>query len=224
MRLFLLLSLTLLSSCARPLSEHEKAFASQLHGESLDLDRIRFHNGALVGEVTYRRQKRPRLTCRERIWPEPTSEMVTVGPAAVALHNRVFFAKPYFSKDFLDTYPARLPLFQAMLFAHEITHVWQWQNRHKTGYSPLRAAREHTYSDDPYLFDINTKTAFLDYGYEQQASIVEEYVCCAALDPGAPRTKRLERLIKSEIPMQTLRISPEIRIPWAGARVQGICR
>lgn len=23
-----------------------------------------------------------------------------------------------------------------MLFAHEMTHVWQWQNRDRTGYTP----------------------------------------------------------------------------------------
>ena len=48
-----------------------------------------------------------------------------------------------------------------MLFAHEMTHVWQWQNRQATGYSPLRAAREHDFKADPYLYDISTKTRFL---------------------------------------------------------------
>ena len=33
-------------------------------------------------------------------------------------------------------------LSEAMLLAHEMTHVWQWQNRKRTGYHPLRAAAE----------------------------------------------------------------------------------
>ena len=99
-----------------------------------------------------------------------------------------------------------------MLFAHEITHVWQWQNRATTGYSPLRAAREHEGGADPYLYDINTKAGFLDYGYEQQASIVEEFVCCAALDPTGSRTQRLEALISETMPIQDLKIPDKILI------------
>ena len=142
----------------------------------------------------------------------------------MTIHNKVFYAKPYYSKDYLHDYPDKLYLFAAMLFAHELTHVWQWQNREKTGYSPIKGANEHEWGEDPYLYDINTKTAFLDYAYEQQASIVEEYVCCATLDPQAPRTKRLESLLKSAFPLGELRIPKDITIPWDGAQTKGICR
>ena len=223
MRIALLLALLLLSSCGRPLTPGEKSFASQTHGHTLDTDRIRMINGALVGKVTYKRQKRPRLACRERIFPEPTGEFVTVGPAAITLHNRIFYAKPFYLNDYLESYPNRLPLLEAMLFAHKITHVWQWQNRHQTGYSPLRAAGEHTPGEDPYLFDISTQNKFLDYAFEQQASIVEEYVCCAALDPSAPRTKRLETLLKGAFPMTKLTIPDAVKTPWKDAQTTGIC-
>jgi len=223
MRVTLLLSFLLLFSCGRPLTEAEKSFTNQLFGESADTSRIRFHDGALVGKVTYQRQKRPRLACRERIWPEPTTETVTVGPAAVTIHNKIFYTKPYYSQDYLHEYPNRLYLFAAMLFAHELTHVWQWQNRAVTGYTPIKAANEHSFAEDPYLYDINTKTRFLDYAYEQQAGIVEEYVCCAALDPQAPRTKRLEQLLKGAFPLQRLHVPREIIIPWEGAQIRGIC-
>ena len=115
-------------------------------------------------------------------------------------------------------------LIEAMFFAHEITHVWQWQNRSVTGYTPFRASREHRVADDPYLFDLTTKTRFLDFSYEQQASIVEEYVCCAALDPGAPRTDRLRQLIGGAMPLQSLKIPRNVRLPWDGAETEGICR
>jgi len=223
MKLFPLAALILLAACGRPLTESEKTFANQLFGGDTNTEVIRFHDGALVGKVTYKRQKRPRLACRERIWPEPKSETVTVGPAAIALHNTVFYSKPFYTDDYLAAYPEGLNLFAAMLFAHELTHVWQWQNRKKTGYSPLRAANEHKAGEDPYLYDINTKTRFLDYAYEQQASIVEEYVCCATLDPSAPRTARLRALLKQAFPVGKLHIPKEVRIPWEGAQTKGIC-
>ncbi|MDQ2093445.1 hypothetical protein [Rhodalgimonas zhirmunskyi] len=219
-----LLLVVTLAACARPLAPNEQAFASRLFGSTLDTQRIKFHDGALVGKVTYQRKKRPQLACRERIWPEPREEVVTVGPAAVTLWNRVFYTKPFYSNDYLHGAPDVFPLFAAMLFAHELTHVWQWQNRAQTGYSPIKAANEHDWGADPYLYDINTKTRFLDYAYEQQASIVEEYVCCMALDPQASRTKRLETLLKSAFPLETLPIPKKVRIPWKDAKIKGICQ
>lgn len=222
MRVVLLLFLAL-AACGRPLTPAEKTFAMQLHGPTIDTSRIRTIRGSPVGGITYQRPKRPRLACRELILPEPETDMVTVGPVAMVVHNKVFYARDWYLDDYMQDYPKRMNLLMAMLFAHEITHVWQWQNRDKTGYSPLRAAREHQISDDPYLFDIATRTRFLDYGYEQQAGIVEEYVCCATLDPEAARTKRLRALLQEEFPLQKLTIPEDVLLPWDGAETRGIC-
>jgi hypothetical protein len=224
MRVFMILSLLFMVSCGRPLTEAETRFATDIHGDTLDADRVRFVNGALVGSITYKRQKRPRLACRERIFPEPSSEVVTVSPAAVALHNKIFFTRPYYLRDYMANYPEEMDLYAAMLFAHEITHIWQWQNWAITGYTPLRAGREHVNSDDPYLFDISTDTGLLDYGYEQQAGIVEEYVCCATLDPHAPRTKRLETMLRGAFPISQLSVPKKVVLPWDEAETHGICR
>ncbi len=224
MRAILFLSLLFLAACGRPLTESEAQFAKSIHGAEIDTQRVRFVQGALVGSITYQREKRPQLACRERIFPEPKKELVTVGPAAIALYNKVFYTEPYYLKDFMANYPDELDLFAAMIFAHEITHVWQWQNRKKTGFTPWRAGNEHVTSDDPYLFDISTKSDFLDYGYEQQAGIVEEYVCCAALDPKAPRTARLKEMLSSAFPMGDLVIPDTVHLPWDEAETRGICR
>jgi len=226
MRWLILLSLTVLVSCGRLLTDTEKAFTKEIHGDTINTSRIRLVDGALIGNVTYTRKKRPRVACRERIFPEQEkeSEEVTVSPAAFVLFNTVFFSKDWYLANYLPRYEERLYLVEAMLFAHEMTHVWQWQNRRTTGYTPLKAANEHAVSDDPYLFDINTNTRFLDYGYEQQASIVEEYVCCAALDPKAPRTKRLAGLISQEFPIENLNVPENVILPWDGAQTNGICR
>lgn len=224
MRAILLLTLLVLAACGRPLSPSETRFARLLHGPSLDTSQVRLIPGVPFAAMTIDRPRRPRLTCRERIVPEPKTIRVTVSPAAAVLNNTIWFDNDWYLRDYLPEYPARMHLGAAMLLAHELVHVWQWQNRAVTGYSPFKAAREHKISKDPYLFDLATRTAFLDYPYEQQASIVEEYVCCAALDPEAPRTGRLERLIKGAIPMQRLRLPDDIILPWDGAQTSGICR
>ena len=113
-----------------------------------------------------------------------------------------------------------------MLFAHEMTHVWQWQNRKRTGYTPLKAATEHQTHVDPYLIDPDTSAQFLDHGYEQQGAIVEEYVCCQLLDPEAPRTARLRAMISEAMPIGGLDAAltgTDVVIPWKGAEIENIC-
>ncbi|MCU9840111.1 hypothetical protein OEZ49_20300 [Ruegeria sp. WL0004] len=226
MMLRLLLLIFLVAACGRPLTETERNFASRLHGTALDLDRVRLVEGAPVGAVTFQRKPRPRVTCRERILPPTKEEVVTAKPAAVTLFQKVFFTKDWYLEDYLPNYPERMHLVAAMLLAHELTHVWQWQNRHVTGYHPLRAAAEHGASDDPYLFELETSPDFLDYGYEQQGAIVEEYVCCRALAPEAARTKRLHGMLSAAFPVSDLPRSSresDVLLPWKGAELKGIC-
>jgi hypothetical protein len=222
-RLFLIL--LLLASCGRPLTVNERAFLDSIHGDTLDMNAVRLHNGSPTRAVTFRRKPRPRTTCRELILPPARDEIVTTKPAAVALFNTILFDKDWYLEDYLPEYPDAIGLVAGMLLAHELTHVWQWQNRASTGYSPLRAASEHTVSDDPYLFEIDTPRKFSEFGYEQQGSIVEEFVCCRALAPQAPRTKRLHALISQVMPVAPLPARPQsdVRLPWDGVQIKGIC-
>jgi hypothetical protein len=221
----LLLSLLALAACGRPLTEQERALAAQIQGDSLNTDRVRLVEGSPAAAVTFRRQPRPRTSCREKILPPVEEEVVTVTPAAVALFNRIFFTRDWYLDNYVPEYPEKLHLIEAMLLAHELTHAWQWQNRKTTGYSPLRAAAEHGSSPDPYLFDLNNRAGFLDFGYEQQGAIIEEYVCCRALAPAAPRTKRLHAMIRGAMPVADLPQSREhdVYLPWSGVELQGIC-
>ncbi|MDQ7070683.1 MAG: hypothetical protein Q9M48_08100 [Rhodobacterales bacterium] len=220
------LILPLLAACGRSLSEGEQRFAGEIHGDQINPDKVRFHNGALIGQVTFFRPARPRLACRERIFPAPKSEMVTVSAAAVSLFNQVYFRRSLFLRDFMKDYPNKMYLLDAMLFSHEMTHVWQWQNRAVTGYHPLKAAAEHSPGGDPYLFDLSTNARFLDYSYEQQGGIVEEYVCCRTLAPNATRTKRLHDMLSGAFPVQALEsrlAATEVIVPWKGVEIKGIC-
>ncbi|MCZ4256776.1 hypothetical protein O4H53_14585 [Sulfitobacter sp. G21635-S1] len=222
-RVFLIL--LLLASCGRPLTVNERAFLDSIHGDTLDMNAVRLHNGSPTRAVTFRRKPRPRTTCRELILPPARDEIVTTKPAAVALFNTILFDKDWYLEDYLPEYPDAIGLVAGMLLAHELTHVWQWQNRASTGYSPLRAASEHTVSDDPYLFEIDTPRKFSEFGYEQQGSIVEEFVCCRVLAPQAPRTKRLHALISQVMPVAPLPARPQsdVRLPWDGVQIKGIC-
>lgn len=224
----LILALLLLAACGRPLTPSETAYLRALQGNQIEPARMRLVDGHFAGSYVYRIPVRPRTTCQERIWPPITEEKtVEVSPAATVIFNRVLLRKDIYRPDMMRGWPDEIELFQAMLFAHEATHVWQWQNRKRTGYHPIKALREHTASADPYLFDTETEGNFLEFGYEQQGSIVEEYVCCRLLDPTAPRTERLRRMISREMPIEGLEAAldrPRIRLPWAGVETQGICR
>ncbi len=221
-------ALFLLAACGRPLSPNETAFMRAIHGDSIDSKKIRIIEGNPAGSVTYKIPVRPRTTCQERIWPPITkTQTVTVSPAATVIYNKILLRDDIYRPDMLAGYPDRIDVFDAMLFAHEATHVWQWQNRRQTGYSPFKALQEHSASVDPYLFDTEAARDFLDFGYEQQGSIVEEYVCCRLLDPNAPRTGRLRQMIGKYMPVSRLDAAidrPTVVLPWKEARAEGICR
>ncbi|WP_299561183.1 hypothetical protein [uncultured Sulfitobacter sp.] len=218
--------LLLLAACGRPLTPQERSFAADIHGDTLDYAEVRLHDGAPTRAVTFRRKPRPRTTCRELILPPepPEEKIITTKPAAVALFNTVLFDKDWYLDDYLPDYPDRIGLVAAMLLSHELTHVWQWQNRQLTGYSPLRAAFEHSPGGDPYLFDL-TDRKFLDFGFEQQGSIVEEMVCCRALNPQGGRTQRLHALVSQVMPVAPLPQSPahDVSLPWDGINLDNIC-
>lgn len=223
---FLMFLLPLLASCARPLTQAETRFAETLLGSSLNTGSVSIVNGALIGNITHRRPTRPRVACRERIWPAPKTKTVEVGTAAFVLFDAIFISRELYQRDFLQSYPAKMDLPYAMLFAHEMTHVWQWQNRDITGYHPFKAAREHRPGTDPYLLDIDTSAKFLDYPFEQQAAIVEEYVCCSALDPQGSRTQRLRDMLAVNLPVADLDAAladTDVFVPWKDAKIRGIC-
>ncbi len=222
----LILFCLVLAACGRPLTETERAFMADLQGDSFDPTPVRIIENRLVGlgEQTY--PVRPRTTCRERILPPPQGDTITGSTAGIAFYNSIHIRPGFFLEDYATTEGGALNLSAAMFFAHEMTHVWQWQNRAVTGYRPARAFSEHLTTEDPYLFQGEGDAGFLDYGFEQQASLVEEYVCCRALDPHGARTDRLARLIGAAMPLGTLQQSlagRDILLPWDGVELRGIC-
>ena len=218
----------LVTACSRPLTEGESAFADSLFGPQLDTKKVRVASFPALTSLTQSRPPRPRVACRERIWPAPKThkDKVETFTAAFVLKNRINMADKMFAKDYMPQYPGRLSLPAAMLIGHELTHVWQWQNRARTGYTPWKAAREHSPGTDPYLLDLSSKHAFLDFPYEQQGAIVEEYVCCLNLDPNGSRTRRLHGMLAQAFPVREIadRLKgSDVILPRKGAKTRGIC-
>jgi hypothetical protein len=217
-----LLALILLAACGRPLTPNERAFLADLHGPSLNADAVRLHDGLQVGppEVV---PTPPRLTCQSRLYPPPQGDTIRVNTGALALFQNVFIRDDLYREDMVEGWPRVLPLADAMLLAHEMVHAWQWQNRAVTGYHPIKAAFEHVGRADPYLFDPRTAADFLDYGYEQQGSIMEEYVCCRVLAPEAERTERLHAMLAEHFALRPLDepLTEWVQVPGTGWRSRG---
>jgi hypothetical protein len=218
-----LLAVLLLAACGRPLTPDESVFLQLLHGPTLDQSAVRL-SGDLAPPAVRVLPAPPRLTCQSRLYPPPRGATVRAATGATAIFERVHVRRDLYRANFLEGWPEVLPLADAMLLAHEMVHAWQWQNRATTGYHPLRAAFEHAGRADPYLFDLDTSASFLDYGYEQQGSIMEEYVCCRTLAPDAARTARLHALLAPHFALP-----PEgplarwVALPWDGVVTEGIC-
>lgn len=96
--------------------------------------------------------------------------------SAFVVGNTVFMSGQAYAVNFRDGWPpvvnCRLPL-----FGHELVHVWQHQNRALTGYSLRRVISEHLrYGSRVYDYKIEPGKGFLDYRFEQQGRIMEDFI------------------------------------------------
>ena len=226
MRAALILALLTLAACGRPLSDAEAEFAAAFHGPGLNAEKVRIRQAPVLQlyQATY--PVSPRTTCAQKLVPQPTTKTVTGSPAATVLFNTININPHFIARDYMPAYPDAALLQAAMFLAHELVHVWQWQNRELTGYHPLKAAREHQTQPDPYLFELGAAPDYLGFGYEQQGAIVEEYICCAALAPHAPRTARLENMLTPYFRLENMTAKldrAKMVLPWDEVELAGIC-
>ncbi|SLN39398.1 hypothetical protein [Pseudooctadecabacter jejudonensis] len=194
-------------------------------GDTLNTAEIRLLE-VPIGNVTRTYAARPQTTCREKIAPPPSGPTIQTRTAGAVAWTHVLTNPDWTIPDYADGYPERINLVAAMFFAHEMVHVWQWQNRDVTGYSPLKGLAEHRPGVDPYLFDPAAHIRFLDMGYEQQAALVEEFICCRTLAPEGARTERLYDVLSAVMPVQHPTQTPrpaEVLGVYENANVGGIC-
>ncbi|MBM7068106.1 hypothetical protein [Actibacterium sp. 188UL27-1] len=191
-----LLTVLLLSACGRPLSVNERAFATEVFGPTLDVDRVRVaqsFNPRPVDPVqpaaTEPLSRQPGIC--DRIAPRTEKPP----PAAWAIRNQVHFSRNFYLTDIMEGWPRQVLMPQSLILLHELVHVWQWQNRETTGYRPIRAVFEGVFQRDPYFYQAGDPEAFLDRGYEEQAALLEDYMCYAIFDPGNPRRSLIRPII-----------------------------
>lgn len=218
--------LLLLSGCARALTGTETRLMDEIMGETFAPREARLLEAGFIGVTTRTYPTRPQTTCRERIGPPPSGPTFRARTAGAVAFTHVLTSPDWTLPDYAPGYPERINLPAAMFFAHEMTHIWQWQNRDLTGYHPLRGAAEHQPGVDPYLLDPDTRAGFLDLGYEQQAVLVEEFICCRTLAPEAARTERLWQVLREVMPVQHPTQTPrptDLRGVHPEADLGGIC-
>ncbi|MBV7408677.1 hypothetical protein [Maritimibacter sp. DP1N21-5] len=208
----LLLSLVLaVSGCARSLTVNEQVFAKNLFGDTLDTSEVIVTAGLGVIPLPMKPKpepvsagsepapvvKAPDDLCVRR--PSPRREWNW--PAAFVLDSNIFFSFKYYPHDAFEGLPETAKFPSSILMAHELVHVWQWQNRETTGYTPFLSGGESIRSRDPYFFTTEGRPEFLTYGFEQQAAIVEDFVCYALFDPLDPVLDDLAAILRPVLPV-----------------------
>lgn len=204
---WLILLLACLTACSgRPLTEGERDFAADVVGDGLDLDQVRLSAGLGLLPLPATPEPPPKADRRtipgvcDRVPQGPRTEP----PPAFALWNRIHLAQKYYRDDTAPSWPKGVLLPQSLIMAHELIHVWQWQNRGRTGYRPGRAVLEGLLNLDPYFYAPGEGDRFFGFGFEQQAALMEDYVCYVLLDPENPRRAELRGILAPHFPVDRL--------------------
>lgn len=202
-----LLALLAVSACARPLTPTETMVAKSLFGPSLDTSRVTVTAG--IGALPLPQPRRAAGPGMSEAREAPDDICVRkrstrrhwTWPAAFVLREEVFFSYDFYLADTFAGFPESVPYPTALIMAHELVHVWQWQNRAETGYTVQGSAGETLESVDPYWFTVDRNAEFLKYGYEQQGAIVQDFVCYALFDAEDPELDELAALLRPVLPV-----------------------
>ncbi len=187
------------AACTRPLASGERALARDVFGQSLNVEKVRVAKGFGLAPPPTSTPLPPvtggGIAPRPGICDRVPRDGPAGPPPAFALYNRVHMMGRFYKTDTAYQWPEKVLLPEALIMAHELTHVWQWQNRKRTGYRPAREALESVFNLDPYFYTPEQGDGFLTYGYEQQGALVEDYLCFAILDPANPRRTEVRDII-----------------------------
>lgn len=197
----------LLTACARPLTPTETAVAKGIFGDTLNTQAVKITAGIGVLPLPRPRELPPGAEARVIAAPPDLCERkrstrrVYDWPAAFVLNNTVYFSYRFYSPDAFAGFPVSAPYPASILLAHELVHVWQWQNRARTAYSPEGAAGESVAKVDPYWFTADRNAEFFSLGYEQQGAMVQDFVCYALFDRGDPKLDELAAVLRPVLPV-----------------------
>ncbi|MEC7762258.1 MAG: hypothetical protein VX874_10155 [Pseudomonadota bacterium] len=208
-----LVCVALTAACSRTLTPNETAFAKNLFGDTIEVEGIEVLAG--VGVLPIPRDypaltsasdtptvaPPPRKAPDDLCVRKPSPRKYWDWPAAFVLDDNIYFSYRWFPADAFEGLPQSALYPVAPIMAHELVHVWQWQNRERTNYSPLVSAGESIESKDPYFWVPEAGREFLSYGYEQQAAIVEDLVCYTLFDPKDPKLDELADILRPILPV-----------------------
>lgn len=197
-----------LAACSRPMTDGEISYSREILSQGLDFGEVRFSGQEAQGIRLAERQLAQDV---QKILEAPGNEenadrlMSSLpslfGADAIVIGNTVFFDRDVYSSDFSTSIIDS----DRWLMAHEVTHVWQWQNREVTGYTFAKVVSEHLeFGDDVYEYSLIEGKSFTEYRFEQQGAIVQCYAMLRQIRPTDPLTVRHEQLIRSEFPLDAM--------------------
>lgn len=196
------------AACARSLTENETTFAKTLFGDTLDTDEVQIVAGVGLTPLPLRPKPDPEQAAAPPRKPpddlcvrKPNPRKQWRWPAAFVLDDTIYFSYKWYPFDAFEGMPDSVPFPHSVLMAHELAHVWQWQNRDRTNYSPFAAGNESLESKDPYFFETKAGAEFLTYGYEQQAAMIEDFVCYAFFDPEDAKLDEIAAILRPFLPV-----------------------
>ncbi len=115
--------------------------------------------------------------------------------APKTLENTIHFDPKHDIRDPVYRRSAR----HLMLLAHEMTHVWQFQNK-GLGYVPdslfnqAVGAVVHNDRNEAYAYDMEPEKKLTSYNSEQQAQLIEGYVGLVGFGVAPPRCNNFEAM------------------------------
>ena len=189
------------------MTEAEVALATDVFGDGLDTAPVRIGKDIGLAPPPRRAEvsvevRRPAEDPCVRVPPPPRN----AAPPAFAVGNSIYFSGQFYSVDGGFLWPDAVRLPHTLILVHELVHVWQWQNRDLTNYTPFKALSEG-FSGDAYFYGADDAPDLFRFGYEQQASIVEDYLCYLILDPSDPVLGDLRTLVEPMIDVERLEAS-----------------
>jgi hypothetical protein len=194
-----------LAACTRPLTDNEVTLARDVFGDQIDVSKVRIGKDlALIPPPNSARIKVSYKRAGNDFCARGPTPPRTEAPPGVAIGNTIHLRSDVYQADAGLFWPDRLVIPHNFVFVHELVHVWQWQNREQTGYSPLTAIREGMSKDDAYFYEPGQELRLDDFGYEQQAAIIEDYLCHVMFDPQSPRRDLLRAVLAPVLPIDHL--------------------
>ncbi len=201
-RVFSLTGIVLaLASCSRDMTEGEIEYSQDILTRNLDFSQVSF-----VGWASEKAKAREafELMAREDELADRFAGAESMaaslpglfGADALTIGNKVFF------DQFLWDFSTSIYEEDRWLMAHELVHVWQWQNRDRLGYSFSKIIAEHIeFGDEVYEYSLKSGKRFTEYRFEQQGQIVQCFAQLRFTHPNDPATERHRQVIRAEFPL-----------------------